>query len=174
MPTRSRCGVWNFVETGTGRLVYYHGTEYHLPYFETIRKLLGNERETGFSFIAQCMPLRVGWAREMIAGIEARFAIPYEEAVLGLLPGVSGSEFSEHETLGSWIWQHHRNDIVIRERNRWLRSGARWFGKDLESLKSIVIFRLLALHYDYVAVEKWCRPVTLKRILRYLVKRFRR
>jgi hypothetical protein len=162
----------DFVEAIDGRLVYYHGREHHVPYFHTIMRLLGYEREAGISFIAQCMPLRVGWVREMLEDIESRFGVRYEEAVLGLLPGVSGSEFSEYETLGAWVWRHHRDEILIRRRNRWLRSGSRWFGKDLNSIKSGLLFCLLALHYDYVAVEKWCRPVTPKRVFDYMKRRF--
>lgn len=158
----------DFIEPKSGSLVYYHGREHHAPYFETIGRLLGHDRVAGVSFIAQCMPLQVGWVREMCSWIENRFGTSFEESVLAMLPGLSGSEFSEYETLGSWCWHHHRGEMIMRVRNRWMRNGVRWLGADTESPKARLVLRLIACHYDYVAVEKWCRPVTFRRVFNYI------
>lgn len=157
-----------FVDSSTGRLRFYHGRERHCPYFETIESLFGFGRQTDVSFIAQCMPVRVGWVREILGQIEDRFKVPYAEAVLSCLPGKSGSEFSEYETIGSWMHKHHRHELELREKNRWLRSGSSIFGTRLSGCMAKGLFCLLAARYDFVAIEKWRRPMSFKRILNFL------
>lgn len=160
-----------FVDPVAGRVLYYHGKEFHRPYFETIRSLFGLERLADVSFIAQCLPVRAGCVREMLREIEDGFSMSYVEAVLRLLPGKSGSEFSEYETIGTWLLKHHPEEIVFRERNRWLRSGSSIFGSRLSSPMARWLFRLLALRYDFVAIEKWRRPLSFKRIFNALSRR---
>ena len=41
----------------SGVLYYYYSDEYHAPYFDTLKRLLGIDRLAPYSFIAQCMPL---------------------------------------------------------------------------------------------------------------------
>jgi hypothetical protein len=117
------------------------------------------------------LPVRAGWVRELIREIESRSGLPYVEAVLRILPGVSGSEFSEYETIGTWIWRHHRDGIVIRDGNRWLRNGAGLFGGRTQGWRAEALFRLLPYRYDFVAIEKWSRPVNFGRIFSYLSKK---
>lgn len=159
-----------FVDAGSGKVCYYHGTEHHRPYFETIERLLGFGKVSRESFIAQCLPVRARWVREVVREIESRFGMPYVEAVLGLLPGQSGSEFSEYETIGSWVLRHHRDAMMFRPKNRWLRGGLRIFGADPSGIRATILMRLLAIHYDFVAVETWYRPITFHRIARALSK----
>ena len=159
-----------FVDAGSGKLCYYHGTEHHCPYFETIERLLGFGKVSAKSFIAQCLPVRVLWVREVVREIQRRAGTPYVETILGLLPGLSGSEFSEYETIGSWILRHHRDEMIFRPRNRWLRGGLRFFGADPSGIRASLLMRLLAFHYDFVAIENWYRPITFHRIARALSK----
>ncbi len=161
----------SFIEEQGGRLFYYHGSERHSPYFDTIRSLLGSGELADFSFIAQCLPVRVGWVRALLKEIESRSGVSYVEAVLRVLPGNSGSEFSEYETIGNWILRSYPSRIVIRIRNRWLRNGAGLFGARLDGWRAAVLFRLLSCRYDYVAIERWRRPVTLGRIISLLCRR---
>jgi hypothetical protein len=154
----------DFVDPASGRIRYYHGKEHHRPYFETIEALCGFGRMIDVSFIAQCLPVRAGWVRDMLREIEDRFAGSYVEAILRHLPGKSGSEFSEYETIGSWVMMHHRDEVVFQEKKRWLRSGSWFFGSRLSGPVAKGLFCLLANRYDYVAIEKWRRPLDLKRI----------
>ena len=163
-----------FVDAGSGKVCYYHGTEHHRPYFETLERLLGFGKMSGESFIAQCLPVRVRWVRELVREIQHRFGTPYVEAVLGLLPGHSGSEFSEYETIGSWVLRHHRDEVMFRSANRWLRGGLRLLGPDPSGIRATLVMRLLAIRYDFVAVENWHRPVTWRRIAGALAQRLAR
>lgn len=160
VPLRGIC----FSESAGGPLAAYHGRERHEPYFETIEKLLGIHRAAGPSFIAQCMPLRAGWVREMIAEIEVAFSTPFPEAVLRLLPGRSGSEFSEYETLGAWALERRANGIGFKRANRWLRSGRRLLGDNPSRLRLFLVLGGLSWFYDFVAIEKWSRPLDPARI----------
>jgi len=162
-----------FVEGGNGRLLCYHGTEHHEPYFETIGKLLGPGKTAGVSFIAQCLPLRAGWLREMVREIEGLAGLPYAEAVLACLPGLSGAEFSEYETAGTWIIRNHPDGIFFRERNVWLRGGSSVFPSDLSSVFSAALFSILSLRYDFVAIETWKTEVSFGRVIRAAARRLR-
>lgn len=161
----------SFVENGTGRLLCHHGTERHAPYFKTIQALLGFGRMTDFSFIAQCLPLRVGWLRELLAEIESRAGRPYAETVLSYLPGESGAEFSEYETIGSWMFRHHPEDISFRVQNRWMRRGSSIFPTNLSSSFARVLFSILSMRYDFVAIESWKAEPIIRRALRAVARR---
>lgn len=163
----------NFVEEQSGRLLFYHGSERHKPYFETINLLLGNGEFADFSFISQCLPVRVGWVRSMLNEMESQFGVSYVEAVLRILPGDSGSEFSEYETIGTWIWRRYLDRIIVRKRNCWLRSGSTLFRTRHEGWLARALFWLLSFRYDYVAIERWKRPVTTRRIVSVLFRQLR-
>jgi hypothetical protein len=144
-----------FTRTCDSTLMCYGGSEVHSPYFSTIENLFGFGKQSDPSFIAQCMPVRVGWIRSMIAEIEDRFETPYEQAILSLLPGVSGSEFSEYETIGNWTMARYPNELEFRKNGRWLRNGRFFTGGDLRSSRAILSMRILCIFYDYMAVENW-------------------
>ena len=155
-----------FTDAETGNPLCYHGREHHLPYFKTLEALIGFGRMAEVSFIAQCLPLRVGWLREMLAEIESRAGCPYAEAVLACLPGESGAEFSEYETIGSWMLRNHAESVSFREPNRWLRGGSSIFPRDLSGWVSRILFRLLSCRYDFVAIENWKSERAIDRLVR--------
>ena len=162
-----------FIDPDNGAICYYHGKEHHRPYFETIEALCGFGRQTDRSFIAQCLPVRAGWVREWVTAMEGRFAASYVEAVLNHLPGKSGAEFSEYETIGSWLLKHHGDEVAFREKNRWLRHGSSLFASNPTGILAEAMFLLLAMRYDFVAIENWKRPLNPKRILEALRRRMR-
>ena len=144
-----------FVDGVSGAIRYYHSSEHHAPYFETIRRALGIDTFAGCSFIAQCFATKAAWAREFVQHLEQRSGTGYMEHIVSSLPGVSESEFSEYETMGTWNLHHHRDEIVFVKNGCWTRNGARWIGHDPEDAIARFLLRLMALRYDYVAVEKW-------------------
>ncbi len=159
----------DFGEQGSA-LSYYHGREHHAPYFDTFRKLFGCGRQADVSFIAQCMPVRAGRVREMVAEVEAA-GTPFAEAVMEALPGKSGSEFSEYETIGNWLLLRHPEEVELRRANRWLRSGALLFGGHMMGWRARLLPGLLAWRYDFVAIEKWRRPLDWPRFTHFLRRR---
>lgn len=141
-----------------GRIIYYKSKEYHLPYFTTMQKLLGMPRGVGFSFIAQCFPVRASWVNEMIDEIEKRSGVGWIDAVLDAIDHSSGSGFSEYETMGNYARHHHESELAFTDR-RWLRLGNSKMG----GVQALTTWRawLYALRYDYVAFEGW-DPVVKK------------
>lgn len=144
-----------FIDPNDGGLMCYHSREVHLPYFETVEKLLGIGKVCEPSFIAQCLPVRVEWVRKMVGETESRLGKPYPEAVMSVLPGRSGSEFSEYETIGTWALANYPEEICLRQKNRWLRRGSSIFGKNMEGSNAKLLLAVLSCFYDFVAVENW-------------------
>lgn len=154
----------SFVNPTSGALMFYHSRERHEPYFRTISALLGFGRQTEVSFIAQCFPVRAGWVREMLGEIEARSGKPYVEAVLGCLPGESGAEFSEYETIGSWLIRHHPGEIEFRNGNRWLRDGSSVLPADPSGATGRIMLHAMAAMFDFVAIENWKGQINWRRL----------
>lgn len=162
-----------FIDPNDGRLMCYHSKEVHTPYFGTVERLLGMGKACEPSFIAQCMPLRVAWVRGLVGEIEGRAGVPYPEAVMSALPGESGSEFSEYETIGTWVWRNRPDEISLRRKNRWLRGGSSLFRPNLDGWHATMLLAMLSLHYDFVAIENWKARGILGRAFGKIISRFR-
>ena len=141
----------NFIEPD-GRLLYYKGSEHRKSYFVFIEKALGLKRTQDFSFIAQSLVTRVSWARTLFQSLENKTQLPWIDAILNQLDPAEPAGFAEFETLGSWIWHHHRNEIVISNRP-WYRNGFSLVGNPLTL--STLVWRGLARQYDFVSFEAW-------------------
>jgi hypothetical protein len=137
-----------------GKLLYYYSPEYHAPYFETIGKLLGSGNSNRPSFIAQCFPTRVRWARGLVQALRDPASGSYVETVMRSLEGQNPSEFAEYETMGAWNLMHHADEMG-HAAGVWCRGGAKWIGKRPSGIYVSLMLRLLAARYDYIAVENW-------------------
>lgn len=152
----------------SGRMLFTIASEQHAPYFETYRKLLGEEPDVEFSFISQHMIVQKSILREMLARIETRFSGPESWAwkIMQNLQGTSTNLFSEYEMLGHYVKNHYPSRAAFRELN-WLREGAlRTRGKP-----SPQALARLAEQYDFVAFESAQMPV--RRFVRHLRSWFR-
>lgn len=154
-----------FIDPSDGKLLCYHSREVHQPYFDSMQKLLGFGKACEPSFIAQCLPVRAGWVTEMVCEIEDRFSVPYPEAVMSVLPGISGSEFSEYETIGTWAWVKRPGEIALRDRNRWMRRGSSFFGTSPGALRAKLLLAVMSWHFDFVAIENWKTPGLSSKLL---------
>lgn len=139
-----------------GRVLYRRSVEYHAPYFATLNKLLGPGNRSDSSFIAQCFPARVRWTRELMTALRDAESGSYVETVMNAITGCHDSEFSEYETMGTWNWRHHHDEMAFVQQ-RWSRGGARFLGHRAGGIAGEMMLRLLAFRYDYVAVENWQR-----------------
>ena len=135
-----------------GQFIYYKGSEYRKSYFDFIERSLGLKRTQSFSFIAQSLVLRVDWARELFNMLEKNTNLHWVDAILHYLDKSEPAGFAEFETLGSWIWTHHRKKIVVSDR-AWYRNGMSLVGNPLELSQSI--WRGLAKSYDFISFEVW-------------------
>jgi hypothetical protein len=163
MMTTSEALIWDgdtvpmrpmIFKDAAGRIGFYVGREHYGPYFDTTRRLLGMERAVPHSFIAQCMCVRVSWIQELLEKIEQRTGKGWIDAILSSIPGKSPSEFSEYETIGTFVATTHRPDIFINPRP-WFRWGMALFG-GIDGVTAIGL-QHLSRSYDYVALESWDR-----------------
>jgi hypothetical protein len=138
------------------KLMFYSGIEFHRPYFVTSKIVFGIERVGDFSFIAQCLPTKVAWVREMLSPLS-----DYVNSVLSVLPGESFSEFSEYETIGSFCFSRHKSNVALNHR-RWCRLCGGLFGISKFKFANKLMLFIYSLFYDYVAFEKWQKPIWKK------------
>jgi hypothetical protein len=138
-----------FENTNNPKLQFYSGREYHIPYFITMKNIFNLERVGNFSFIAQNLPSKVAWVRKLI-----ECSPDYIGLVLSSLQGKSASEFSEYETIGSFIFSRYPSSVMLNKR-AWLRGGNSFFGLSRFSLVNRVILFIWSFFYDYVAFEKY-------------------
>lgn len=101
------------------RIIYrtgLHKPAIHEPYFDSIRVLLGLERRINDSFIAQCFPTRREWVQNMCHQISLihNEADWWEVLIEHLSKNPSGCGFSEYETMGTWIYEKHREEIILK------------------------------------------------------------
>jgi hypothetical protein len=150
------------------RMLFTVAEEDHAPYFQSYRKLLGEEPQREFSFVAQHMIVQKSILREMLDRIDARF--PGNESwawkIMRNLPGSGPNLFSEYETLGHFVKNHYPERASYRKLS-WLRDGSQHvFGLPKEA-----DLKRLAGRYEFATFESGQRP--LRRLVRNLRARWK-
>ena len=152
----------------SGRFICYKGDEYRKSYFDFIERALGLKRTQNFSFIAQSLILKVSWARELTNALAQNAQLPWIDAVLSFLDIAEPAGFAEFETLGTWIWNHHHDEILISERP-WYRNGLSLVGNPLKLSQSV--WNGLAKSYDFISFEGWDTKVGIRQ---WIKRQFRK
>ncbi|MBU3563608.1 DUF6492 family protein [Polynucleobacter sp. Tro8-14-1] len=152
-----------------GQFIYYKGDEYRKSYFDFIERALGLKRTQNFSFIAQSLILKVSWARELTNALAQSAQLPWIDAVLSFLDKAEPAGFAEFETLGTWIWNHHHDEIIISERP-WYRNGLSLVGNPPKLSQSV--WNGLAKSYDFISFEGWDELVGLRKRLKRIARRY--
>lgn len=138
-----------------GRMIFTTSAEYHAPYFETYRSLLGEEAKVEFSFISQHQVVDRVLLKEMLGKIEACHGKPWPLAVAGCLRAGEYNQFSEYETYGHYLKNHHAGRMVFRTLP-WLREGVAACGYPPRE----ACLEKLARDYAFAAFEtrdRWSR-----------------
>lgn len=156
--------------TQDGLLIYYKGDEYRQSYFDFLERALGLRRTQTFSFIAQSLVVKTIWARELFKTLENKTTLPWMDAILSFIDKSEPAGFAEFETLGTWIWYHHRHEIVINDRP-WYRNGLSLVGNPLKLSPSA--WNGLAKSYDFISFEAWDRTSGFRKNIKILINRFR-
>jgi hypothetical protein len=153
----------------SGQFIYYKGDEYRKSYFDFIERALGIRRTQNFSFIAQSLILKVSWARELTNALAQSAQLHWIDAVLSFLDRAEPAGFAEFETLGTWIWNHHHDEILISDRP-WYRNGLSLVGNPLKLSPSV--WNGLAKSYDFISFEGWDELVGLRKRLKRITRRY--
>lgn len=150
-----------------GRMLLTRAGEFHPPYFDTYQRLLREDSHREFSCIAQHMLIQKSVAREMLGRIEQLTPgqEPWAWKLMHNLPAEGNNLFSEYETYGHYLKNHHPDRVRFIERS-WLREGSQYTRGWLPGSKDL---RQLSEQYDYVAFER-----VSKGWLEYGVKRLKR
>ncbi len=162
-------------KNSNGKIEYYYSLENHQPYFQTIQKLLRLEKSAEFSFVAQCFPTKVRWAREVVSAIAGTGSRSYIQTVLESLPGLESSEFSEYETMGVWNYENYPESVTFKKKNNWKRNGAEFLGSDLKGPLIGLFLFIFSLRFDFVSFEKWQKKIAPSRLfVRFLKNIFKK
>jgi len=134
------------------------------PYFVTMYRLLGLDRQVDFSFIGEHMMVETAVMRELLSAFGSK-----HNWVWTILDAVSDRElersgFSEYETYGNFMSHHYPEKVQYRTVPHF-RDGARYFGHHPTQWD----LQRLAKKYHYVTFEssrrgKW-RRVALQRMI---------
>ena len=137
-----------------GRLSYYKGEEFHIPYFDFIYKLTGMKKIVSFSFIAQCFIARASWAQDFLRMIEEGFNEPWAQVLLVNINFNEGNGFSEYEMLGTYISHRHASEVQYIDR-QWYRFGNSLIGHVAFLTPGKI--RTTLKDFDFISFEKWDR-----------------
>jgi FkbM family methyltransferase len=141
-----------------GNCRYFFGSEYHLPYFENIDRLLGLDKAHPNSFIAQNFPIKGNQIQAFFSYVEKRHQSKWWDAVIDSIDFDEVSGFSEYETLGTFISSFDKTlSTVYVQPGTWSRDGnLGWVTKQINSQKAA------KAKYDFVAVERWTKNILEK------------
>ena len=133
------------------KIAFYKGYEFHKPYFDHINNLLGLKKNNNFSYIAQCMPVKGKWFKELIKLIEIKNHKNWQNAIIETINFEELSAFGDYEVIGTFVEKNFSNEIEILD-NNWQRYGKSMIG----SVNKLKYFdKLLALRYDFISFEHW-------------------
>ena len=116
-----------------GRVVFDVAPDLHAPYFETMKTMIGIERQVDYSFISDHMMLEKEIALALIDRIIGSEVPSGEALARRALASISdralvgGSGFSEYETYGSFVAANFPGRFVARKSSR-TRMGSSFFG----------------------------------------------
>jgi FkbM family methyltransferase len=90
-----------------GRVILSQSDEYHRPYRDAYRRLLGEEPRSVLSFVSHSMLLARTTLRRLRAELEERHGMPWDEAILAAVDRTELSGFSEYELYGNYCLARH-------------------------------------------------------------------
>lgn len=133
------------------KVLFYKSSEFHKPYFDNLETLLKFKKKNNHSFIAQCMPVKGIWFKELLKTIEDLNKKKWQDAIIESIKFEQIKAFSEYEMIGTYVQNNYLDEIEIIN-NKWYRNGNSLIG----SINNLKYFsRILSLKYDFIAFEKW-------------------
>lgn len=142
------------------RARHFCGNEYHKPYFDLMKTILGLNKTSTHSFVAQCIPLRRKWLVDLCIDIECRTgANNWKEGILRSIgPSLGDSPFSEYETIGTYAvvrLDEAEKPLPQINSQAWLRNGYEYIGPAANLFFfNHPVFRDAA----FVSFERWSKP----------------
>jgi hypothetical protein len=97
------------------RFPYTRATEYHQPYREAYRRLLGSPPASGHSFVTHQMLFDRELVSELQREIEELHGIPWYWAFVDATSFDHGAPISEWETYGHWMLDRHPEHMEMQQ-----------------------------------------------------------
>lgn len=151
--------------TKDNKMIIYKKTEYHTPYFETMKKILNLDKTFDFSFIAEHLLIKTKIMKEIIDKIQSKNEIKgnyYFEKILNSisLNNLPKSGFSEFETYGTYALINYKELFVTEDIRSW-RNASEYL-KDIEL--SSAILEIISKEYDNLSLESWSKGKRARKI----------
>jgi len=126
---------------------------HHKPYFQTIKRLLGQDKQTDYSFVAEHLMVRTAYMSELLERLKA-YATDGQSWAEAILDAVTPAHlattgFSEYETYGTYVAARYPDSFASREL-KGTRGGAVAFGMDPDAHD---LFALMQAGYAYATFE---------------------
>lgn len=135
-----------------GKVLINPKKERHLPYFDTITKLLGIHEFATFSFISEHMMMETSIMKEMISKL-GKEDEPWWKTILSNCDLTHRQAFSEFETYGNYCLNCHPGHFSTRTLLT-LRCGGRLFGRQVTDKE----LSLLSMDFDTASFERGQYP----------------
>lgn len=135
------------------KILYAASSEYHRPYFDTMKRIADLDRISRHSFIAEYMVFKKSFVIELLDVISAHTS-SRSNIYMGILDAVdaedlSRSGFSEFETYGNHVLKAH-NGSYVRKKHRKLRNACDYIRFPLSSDDALDYF---ARDHDVASFE---------------------
>lgn len=155
-----------------GKYILARKTENHIPYFETMQKLLGYGKSVDFSFIAEHMVIDTSVMKRLISTLST-CDVPgttWFEKVINATSGTDDFAFSEFETYGTFC-VHNSPDIYKIHELKTFREAGYLFGRGVTDgeLKSLSKIGYDTASFEYYHVPEFPRSLVNK-IERHIAK----
>ena len=131
-----------------GELILNLSDEYHRPYFENYRKLMGENPKNPTSFICHHMLFSRSTIKELKEVIEEENGFVWYQSIINSLDLNQGSGFSEYETYGNYMFSHYRSGVLLEY----------WYNKSLSRnflQTNSSLERLYGRKFKSISFDSW-------------------
>lgn len=129
-----------------GKVIFDCSDEYHPPYFETYKKLLGQNERFSSSFVAHHMLFEREELQALKEKIEANNDNnPWYSVIIALLNDSEMSSFSEYETYANNFYFSKKEKVCVRYWHNYI-SNYRTFKKLLKQKERIKQYKTISVH----------------------------
>jgi len=132
-------------------------TEHHIPYFNTMKRLIPGLKNANRSYISEHMLIKTEFMKKLLDRIEMNSNLSgkyfWQKIFMAIdLKNINESGFSEYETYGSFVDTMYPNYYIHRN---WysIRDTTSFFGKPENLNENDIIW--LSQDYDALSFEKW-------------------
>lgn len=141
-----------FADTNFVNFVW--ASEYHTPYFESIKIILDLEKNTPFSYISQHFPCKSKWILHFIDYIEQKHNLKWYDVIINKIVKNYTENFSEYETLGTFVQHFYPSELKLNSNIKWDRNG--WRHSNLDQLDTFINNK--SNNLSFISYEEWQKP----------------